>query len=93
MELADPEVLRNLAARTEPVRNRISNPRMTRRRADALQAYQAPVAKTRAFRCRCGICAHCAENVRWERIFKEKFADPEYYSRTSIRCESSLNNW
>jgi hypothetical protein len=29
--------------------------------------------------CRCGECPTCLEDARWERIFKEKFADPSYY--------------
>lgn len=29
------------------------------------------------------------ENARWERIFKEKFEDPTYYSRSTIRSAGS----
>ena len=31
--------------------------------------------------CSCGKCARCVENARWDRIFNEKFADPDYYSQ------------
>ena len=30
-------------------------------------------------RCNCGSCPTCQDNARWERVFNEKFADPEYY--------------
>src|SRR5579872_2347137 len=40
--------------------------------------------------CKCGDCASCTEAARWERIFREKFADPEYYSRPSYSSGSSL---
>jgi hypothetical protein len=35
--------------------------------------------------CRCGKCPVCVENARWERIFNEKFADPQYYVRPPDR--------
>ncbi len=93
MELADPAVLKSLTESQGQPRQRQSYARMTRYRAGASQGYAPPVAKTQAFRCRCGTCAQCAENARWERIFQERFADPDYYSRRVIRSESSLNNW
>ncbi len=37
------------------------------------------IAGGRRRRCRCGECGECRENARWERIFTEKFADPNYY--------------
>lgn len=43
-----------------------------------------------AARCTCGVCRKCQENARWERIFAEKFADPDYYSDRQIRHVSSL---
>ncbi len=39
--------------------------------------------------CRCGTCAACLDNARWERIFK-KFEDPEYYKSRPARGGSSL---
>lgn len=41
-------------------------------------------------RCTCGICERCVENARWERIFAEKFADPNYYSSRQVRHSSPL---
>jgi hypothetical protein len=40
--------------------------------------------------CRCGRCARCSDNARWERIFAEKFADPDYYTSLNTRCSSPL---
>ena len=42
-------------------------------------------------RCNCGICPTCQDNARWERVFNEKFADPDYYSPREIRRGSSLS--
>jgi len=36
-------------------------------------------------------CRTCADNARWERIFQEKFADPNYYSNPISRNGSSLS--
>jgi hypothetical protein len=53
-------------------------------------AQNAPAAETdsklrrNTVHCRCGKCSTCADNLRWERIFQEKFASPDYY-RTEIR--------
>lgn len=43
-------------------------------------------------RCQCGRCARCVDNARWERIFAEKFADPDYYARPYMRCSSPLES-
>jgi hypothetical protein len=66
-------------------------PRRTRKSAGGPAAYEAPARKQRVRRCKCGTCASCRENERWERIFQEKFADPDYYLRSPIRCDSPLN--
>ena len=42
-------------------------------------------------RCQCGTCSTCAENARWDKIFNEKFADPNYYKAQPIRHTSSLS--
>jgi hypothetical protein len=42
--------------------------------------------------CRCGQCRQCLDEARWERIFAEKFADPEYYTRRHVRCISPLES-
>jgi hypothetical protein len=42
--------------------------------------------------CQCGNCSTCKDNARWERIFQEKFADPEYYLQPlHIRYSSPLS--
>ena len=45
----------------------------------------------RRHRCHCGACAACQENARWDRIFNEKFADPNYYKPQPVRHTSSLS--
>ncbi len=42
-------------------------------------------------RCHCGACSTCLENARWEKIFNEKFADPNYYKPQPVRHTSSLS--
>jgi hypothetical protein len=42
-------------------------------------------------RCHCGACSTCQENARWEKIFNEKFADPNYYKPQPVRHTSSLS--
>jgi len=46
---------------------------------------------SRRHRCHCGVCPACAENARWDKIFNEKFADPNYYKAQPIRHVSSLS--
>jgi hypothetical protein len=41
-------------------------------------------------RCKCGRCPQCLDDARWERIFAEKFADPDYYAPRVTRIESPL---
>jgi hypothetical protein len=42
-------------------------------------------------RCRCGVCHTCSEDARWDRVFKEKFADPTYYGNRPPRFSSPLS--
>jgi hypothetical protein len=42
--------------------------------------------------CGCSQCAACIDNARWERIFREKFADPCYYDRKQSRNSSPLTD-
>jgi hypothetical protein len=42
-------------------------------------------------RCHCGACGTCLENARWDKIFNEKFADPNYYKPQPVRHTSSLS--
>lgn len=53
-----------------------------------LSARASRPASTR--RCNCGRCWICLDNARWERIFQEKFADPNYYTGLPIRHRSAL---
>jgi hypothetical protein len=40
--------------------------------------------------CRCGQCKRCMDNLRWDRIYNEKFADPAYYGGRLVRHNSAL---
>jgi hypothetical protein len=40
--------------------------------------------------CQCGNCKWCLDNARWERVFNEKFLDPMYYGRLTVRHNSTL---
>jgi hypothetical protein len=85
MELADPrtvEALLAVHARIPRGRPRGWRPVTTVR----LSMARCPIVK----RCRCGVCCRCQENARWERIFNERFADPEYYKERPAPCGSSL---
>jgi len=46
--------------------------------------------KDRRVKCACGTCNRCLDNARWERIFAEKFADPDYYAPRSTPFVSPL---
>jgi hypothetical protein len=93
MEHSDSTPMEHRIAKLDPPVGRLRSPRMPRFRADSRPVFQLPENKSQGRRCRCGNCALCKEDARWERIFREKFADPEYYSRRSIRYESPLNEW
>jgi hypothetical protein len=80
MELSSPELIRALMQAHE-------NPTSARRRRGAQDAV-GPVRR----RCRCGQCHQCLDNARWERIFAEKFADPDYYARRVTRIASPLTS-
>jgi hypothetical protein len=82
MELTNPEVIAQLLAEQQ---------RTPRRARPTPQP--SPMAESRPQirqRCQCGVCAGCRENARWDRIFKEKFADPDYYSGVAVKFSSSL---
>lgn len=83
MELSSPESIRALVAVFEdpkPVRGRHA-PEVARSARNG-----------RGTRCKCGHCRQCLDNARWDRIFTEKFADPGYYSRMTIRTASPLTS-
>jgi hypothetical protein len=77
MQLADDRTINDLLTR-EP---------------DACPSRQAAVApaKARRRRCECGHCPPCLDNLRWQRIFDQKFADPDYYNRSCVPRGSSLD--
>lgn len=90
MELADQRQLTALLL-ASVAQTRRNSPRMTRKSAGLPLVYEPPKHKQTHRTCRCGVCDKCKDNERWERIFQAKFADPYYYARPVIRCESPLN--
>jgi hypothetical protein len=83
MELADPQSIAELLW-TDPA---------PRQAAPRIKKASPPPAHSHGpdRRCRCGVCTACRDAARWERIFQEKFADPDYYSRRIPQQGSSLN--
>jgi hypothetical protein len=51
-----------------------------------------PASRCRTVRCKCCKCHQCLEDLRWERIFVEKFADPSYYTRQITHRASPLTS-
>ena len=85
MELADPRLLAELLA----THARISNGRRGAKKQFAPPKMSgAPCHKVK--RCRCGACPRCQEEARWERIFNERFADPDYYKERPAHFGSSM---
>ncbi len=88
MELADPRMIEELMA----THARISTARQARRKRSSppievtLSATRCPKVR----RCRCGTCQRCVEEARWDRIFNERFADPNYYKNRTTTFGSSL---
>jgi hypothetical protein len=73
MELSSPEVIRALTtAKRRP--NHLAH-------RGGVPASCQPSYGDRRRHCQCGRCRGCLDNARWERIFAEKFADPNYYTR------------
>ncbi len=64
----------------------VSEPR--KKRCIVAQTVQ-PAAKVHR-RCHCGICRVCQDNAHWERVFREKFADLDYYSGLRVSQRSPL---
>jgi hypothetical protein len=84
MELSSPEAIRALVSGfgdTGPVRVRHGG-------VDS----DEPAQRGKGTRCKCGRCRKCLDDSRWERIFAEKFADPNYYTRRTIRTASPLTS-
>ena len=82
MELASQESIRALMPGSE-------NPAPVRIR-HVVQDAAKPVNKECDGRRKCGQCRQCLEDARWERIFAEKFADPNYYKRPVTHATSPL---
>jgi hypothetical protein len=87
MDLASPELIHSLLD-AQPIRRPRASPHSSRQGAP--RNYATGVRRT-ASSCRCGACATCADNARWEEIFEKKFADPNYYSRRTVQHASPLN--
>ena len=84
MELASRSLVEELA------RSGHSGPkhRRVQHRRGVLPVAPGPAHRQRP--CKCGNCALCRDNARWERIFQEKFADPTYYQERGPKQGSSL---
>ena len=84
MELSSQEaiaaLLESMAARRAPARN-CGAPPVAR-----------PQRRERKARCQCGQCQQCSDNARWERIFREKFSDPDYYTWRGVQRGSPLTS-
>ena len=80
LELSDPALI--AACMSNPARSR----RPYRRRPAP-----GPVTARSPRRCACGVCPSCQDNARWERIFREKFEDPNYYKSRPRLGGSSLS--
>ncbi len=65
-----------------------ARPHKSNRRRDT-PVVLTPVGKRR--HCKCGTCDTCLDNARWDRVFREKFEDPDYYKPRSVHHGSSLN--
>ena len=68
-------------------------PRVPRRNRRSSRFVSVPktVAQVRTVRCQCGACGACQDNARWERIYNEKFASPEYYRLGVLQNWSTLS--
>ena len=85
MELADPRMIAELlATHARTVRGRAGQ------KKPPVLAKATNAASTKAKRCHCGQCVRCQENARWDRIFNERFADPNYYKERPARFGSSM---
>jgi hypothetical protein len=90
MELASQESIADLLQGVAQARAARS-PRGGGRSVAAGQSGNRATAR-RTPRCRCGRCRQCADDARWERIFVEKFADPDYYTRRHVPSSSPLES-
>ena len=93
MELTDARELANILEFWQPERKAGKRPRPQRRWNKPIEpaACLAPARKSFNKGCKCGVCRTCLEEARWERIFREKFADPTYYSARPVSLTSPLS--
>lgn len=85
MEIQD-QVLIDFVVNSGPIP---SAPRKAAHRPRTALAKLPAATRKASNRCTCQVCAICIDNARWERIFQEKFADPDYYS-PPLRRDSCL---
>jgi hypothetical protein len=72
----------------------IGQPARTQRHRVQAQVPTRMSRPSRAPKCARGCtCRTCSDNERWDRIFREKFADPNYYSDPITRNGSSLADY
>ena len=83
MELSSPESIHTLMPG-------YGDPALRVRRGAQHAAQRAR--RDRRARCKCGRCRQCLDAARWERIFAEKFADPNYYTRQTTHQASPLTS-
>lgn len=92
MELFEGKVQDLLAAAGPPRPGRIRPfPDDSHRAEPPASPQQMPKRVLRRQHCECGACPQCVENAHWEKVFNEKFADPSYYDRRSMRFSSPLS--
>lgn len=94
MDLTDNNTLAVLFARPSSPNGKRSGKRTTEPKLirSAAQRRASLGRASTARRCRCGCCQTCIENARWERIFQEKFADPDYYGLRNSAHVSPIND-
>ena len=84
LELSQVNVIEQLLAGSH-------TPAIVRSQGTAISAHPIHLPKRlKMSRCRCGVCRVCAEEARWEKVFREKFADPTYYGDRPPRFSSPL---
>ncbi len=81
MQLADPVSIAVV------IEDSVRSHKTYRRREKRIEF--TPLAKRR--HCKCGTCESCLDNARWDRVFREKFEDPDYYKPRSLHQGSSLS--
>jgi hypothetical protein len=87
MELTSPEVNFELPATEAVQRPGLPGGQAAQRQAAGEPGEPAaPICRNH----RCGRCVRCLDNARWERIFREKFADPTYYEERLVKYTSPL---